>query len=515
MTANAEVRPAAALLHPVWLGALLLLALNDHILKGALIAPALLVGKLSDVTGLLVAPALFAALLRVRSLRGLLASHLAVGLVFAAIQLSPAAATTWSALMAGLDAPWSITSDPSDLLTLPALLVSWKLFLPVMRGAPPIFGLRRLATGAAACVGLVLCAATSPPPNTIPYNQLNTDVYIHNDTGERLVLIIRQLRADLQTDCDVVTTAPELLRERHFGESATWSLGNQVNAAALPPAGDPAPTRPCRAVLLTSDAMAPVIVTWDRADLPTRSQPGVVHGEDHLEGALLIGDDDGGIELTPIGEMTLTPLGEGDSEDLPACPHQGELDRLVWSAPVPAGVAQLTEIDLGADGCYALGLDGARWYLCAPAPLFPFKVGDWVALKSTSGATSDTVQLDLLGGPGGEPAASPRRLIVSRGAGLPFLPGLSGEPRIQASCSYRVSGPCAAVTRPLELLLNHGGGAAILTVGAAPLTVPDGLGGAWTLALAYAQRPAFVDPLCDEGDDRLTDHIDLAALYSP
>jgi hypothetical protein len=514
MTANAEVRPAAALLHPAWLVALVLLALNDHVLKGGLHAPSLLVGKLSDIAGLLVAPALFAALLRVRSLRGLFAAHLAVGLVFAAIQLSPAAAAAWSALMAGLGAPWKITSDPGDLLTLPSLLLSWRLFVPVMRGAPPIIGLRRLATATAGSIGLLFCVATSPPPETIPYDPLNTDVYIHNDTGERLVLIIRQLRADLETDCEVVTTAPELLREPHFGEPATWSLGNQVNAAALPIAGDPAPTRPCRAILLTSDTMAPTIVTWARDDLPLTIQPGVVHGEDHAEGALLISDDDGDTDLTPIGAMSITPLGAGDSDQAPNCPAQSELDRLFWSAPVPTGIAQLTEVDLGADGCYALGLDGARWYLCAPAPLFPFQVGDWVSLKATSGTSSDTVQLDLLDGPGGEPATPARRLIVSRGDGFPFIPGLSGEPSAQAGCTYQVSGACAAVTRPIELLVNHGDGATNLTVGA-PVSVPDGLGGVWTLDLAYAQRPAFFDPACDEGDNRLTDHIDLAALYSP
>jgi hypothetical protein len=55
--------PRAGLAHPAWWLALALLALNDHVLKGAGLLPAWLTGKLSDVAGLVVAPVLLAALL--------------------------------------------------------------------------------------------------------------------------------------------------------------------------------------------------------------------------------------------------------------------------------------------------------------------------------------------------------------------------------------------------------------------------------------------------------------------
>ena len=86
------LRPARALLHPLWLVSLGLLVLNDHVLKGASLLPAPLTGKLSDFAGLVVAPVLLAAVLRVKTMRGLVLAHLAVGLVFSAIQLSAAAA---------------------------------------------------------------------------------------------------------------------------------------------------------------------------------------------------------------------------------------------------------------------------------------------------------------------------------------------------------------------------------------------------------------------------------------
>ena len=44
------------LLHPVFWAALTILVLNDHLLKGAGLVPALLTGKLSDFAGLIVAP---------------------------------------------------------------------------------------------------------------------------------------------------------------------------------------------------------------------------------------------------------------------------------------------------------------------------------------------------------------------------------------------------------------------------------------------------------------------------
>jgi hypothetical protein len=124
-----ELHPARALLTPTWLLALVVLALNDHLLKGAGLLPGAVTGKLSDLAGMLVAPVLLAVLLRVRSRRGLLLCHAAVGAVFAAINLSPAAADAWSALM-GLVWPWHVTVDPTDLLALPALALGWRASSP-------------------------------------------------------------------------------------------------------------------------------------------------------------------------------------------------------------------------------------------------------------------------------------------------------------------------------------------------------------------------------------------------
>ena len=40
-----------ALLHPLWVAALVLLVVNDHLLKGAGLVPGVVTGKLSDTQG--------------------------------------------------------------------------------------------------------------------------------------------------------------------------------------------------------------------------------------------------------------------------------------------------------------------------------------------------------------------------------------------------------------------------------------------------------------------------------
>ena len=128
--------PAGELLEPVALSAVLLLVLNDWLLKGSGAIPPAVTGKLSDVAGLLFAPLLATACLDLALLaaarlgapldfslrRGkLVLAAGAVGALFTAVKLSPAAAG-WlegAAAAAGLD--WRIAVDPGDLLALPAL----------------------------------------------------------------------------------------------------------------------------------------------------------------------------------------------------------------------------------------------------------------------------------------------------------------------------------------------------------------------------------------------------------
>jgi hypothetical protein len=140
-----------ALLHPVALIAIALLLVNDQVLKQ--LAPGVVTGKLSDFAGMVFFPLLLQAVWEVGSsvfgLRSLASQRVlalaivATGLVFAAIQVMPAAGDAYRSVLGWLQwlvggAPWvlfgrpignsqpaNLTPDPTDLVALPALLVAY------------------------------------------------------------------------------------------------------------------------------------------------------------------------------------------------------------------------------------------------------------------------------------------------------------------------------------------------------------------------------------------------------
>lgn len=114
--------------HPLPLGAVAVLALNDHWLKQAGLVPALVTGKLSDLAGLFVLPLLVMALVRGATAlaRRPAAADRAVPVVVVAIAAAFTAAKLWPAGNAWLGRWWgSIVMDPTDLACLPALVASW------------------------------------------------------------------------------------------------------------------------------------------------------------------------------------------------------------------------------------------------------------------------------------------------------------------------------------------------------------------------------------------------------
>jgi hypothetical protein len=105
------------------------MALNDHWLKESGLLPALLSGKLSDLAGLFFFPALCLAVLQglfalvgvrlPRPERWALAIIALIGLGFGAANL-------WPAFNQWLGSWWGHkTMDPTDLWTLPVLVLSW------------------------------------------------------------------------------------------------------------------------------------------------------------------------------------------------------------------------------------------------------------------------------------------------------------------------------------------------------------------------------------------------------
>lgn len=216
---------SASFAHPLWLGALLVLGLNDHVLKGAGWLPGAITGKLSDVAGLLVAPLVLAWLVRARSPRGWLAVHLAVGAGFALVQLAPAAHGL-EELGRALGLTVRLWPDPSDLAALPALVASHRWL--ARRAERPS---RALGT-ASGLVALVLCTATpapggSPPPRYPfpPAGVLETDAYVRHTGSEDLEVRIHRLKDEVTVDCDGLLDIPErMLEDGDFGEERAWTL---------------------------------------------------------------------------------------------------------------------------------------------------------------------------------------------------------------------------------------------------------------------------------------------------
>ncbi len=116
------------LVHPVTIAALVLLLVNDHVLKAA--APGLLTGKLSDVAGLVMTPPVLALVLAVGApwltpnIRAVLAVA-TVGAAFAAVKASQPVAEYASALWSVVNGPSVVRADQADLITLPALGLAW------------------------------------------------------------------------------------------------------------------------------------------------------------------------------------------------------------------------------------------------------------------------------------------------------------------------------------------------------------------------------------------------------
>ena len=141
-------------MHPLWWSALGLLLLNDHVLKHARVLPEIVTGKLSDVAGMLVAPALLALLFGARRPLARALSTLLVGLMLCAVNLSPAAAHALERLLCAIGIASRIWVDKSDLWALLVLPAGYLLCepRPLSRRARVLSSRCGIALGAAACL---------------------------------------------------------------------------------------------------------------------------------------------------------------------------------------------------------------------------------------------------------------------------------------------------------------------------------------------------------------------------
>jgi hypothetical protein len=520
------LRPSRALLHPLWLVSLAVLVLNDHVLKGSGLLPGVVTGKLSDVAGLVVAPALLAALVRVRGPRGWLLAHAAVGLVFSAIKLSASAAALWSTAMAAVGFPWVITLDPTDLFALPALALSAWTFLAIMQ-RPAAGSARRTGELVAAGTGLVCCAATSPPPAEPFFEPLWTDVYVHNDGDEPLVVRTRALAPSVDLDCSAVAEDPgRLLTEPLFGTSESFllepdqSFGLRISSSwnedpEFDEDGNPI-DRDCYAVLLDVDGLPPAVAFWQLGSVPEHNVPGV--GEED-------GEPRGRIELMPSGDPDTLGSFEARGDDVVfevpdasppvegACAPQSDAGRIEWSN-APLGNFELLALDRGPDGCFGFDLGirevddqilvQHRWYLCAPLTELPFTAGRLVAVETNS---DGLVIVSTVDGLLDQPAIE---LQAARGSVFPEFRGVQVAAVPDFDCGHQVAETCGTVTRATSVTAGGGEFEVFELAPGERATSTSEAGVELTVALAHAEERAALDPECAEGRDLLG--LDLEAV---
>jgi len=120
-----------SLASPWSVGAILVLLVNDHLLKASW--PGWLTGKLSDLAGMVFFPFLVAAVVSCRrsvvSVWPLWTGVIVTGSVLSVINVFPLAATFIEWAMARVGVAWRITVDPTDLMVLPMLaapVVIWR-----------------------------------------------------------------------------------------------------------------------------------------------------------------------------------------------------------------------------------------------------------------------------------------------------------------------------------------------------------------------------------------------------
>lgn len=540
-SSSPELLPARALLTPTWVGALALLVANDHWLKGSGLLPGVVTGKLSDFAGMLVAPTLLAALIGVRSRGALLACHLAVAAVFTGIQLSTEFAAQWSALMGVFGHPWTITCDPTDLIALPFLLLSWKLLVPQMNPQlPALVPLQRTAVGALSVFGLWSTVATSDIDTfdgggETWYEDVWGHLYINNANDFDIALHIRPLRSDVELDCEEVSADPgRLLDESAFGEAVHWSLPPRTNVSVE------LSTAFCGAVWIAGEGIEPRIVFIPELDWYTPTWfPGQSFDASEVDSRGLAIEFGGEGSAEWIGDSQILFVPKTESSEQPSeCEPSGEELRIDWPLMVPNHDVEVLAVEAGVDGCFELELQEViltagepaafgepyGFYLCAPAASVPVVAGEFLRLTEVyDGYGGRELTVMLLDGATLEPQVDDnglpvRRIRYMRGVNSPALldnaVGRTMAAVDRVSCQWEVEGAgCATVDRPVDIGVF---GESTFLQPSSPVAFGDGTSGmVHELVLAYARQLAVLDLACTEGSTQLSYDIDIAIIDTP
>ncbi len=440
-----------AFAHPLWVGSLLLLLVNDHLLKGAGVLPGWLTGKLSDFAGLFLAPALLAALLGVRSRRGFFRVHVGLGVFFAALKLWEPAARGFEGAMGWLGVPARVVVDPTDLLALPALLASFWLLAPLAEEGRELAPRARSSALLLASFG---CVATSapvepmPPPMPVPvFPPVTGALGLGNDTGSAQVLRVRELKASVELDCDTVASSPStFLHAELFAPASTWLVEDQrVLPLRASLSGNAAWRSRCQALLIDGDRLDPRLVFWMLKDYPERSLNSALSQGETGSNQPIFRATQSGEKMRLEDHKAVYPAPSLLGAEVPEeCLLPPPEEALAWSTPLPHQAVELQAVTISPDGCVAMDFPARRVYLCGSGLPFPFKAGDTLAFTLEQSAQG--ARLTILR------ASDGTRLVVGRGSSALLPAGLGGSGQLNpvAGCvGQRIE--CGGLARPAEL----------------------------------------------------------------
>ncbi len=251
-------RPAAGWAEGGWTFALALLIVNDHALKGSGLLPGVVTGKLSDVAGLVVAPALvavLAALAGIRGPRARIVCFAAVVAPFVAIKLSTDAARALENILELAGVRSRVWSDPTDLVALGVLPLAWHVSASL---EAHVTERARLGHVLAAMLGGVACLATSVPTPV----EYETSAYLVSLARRGVTIEVSRVTAAL--DCTTLDTSITSLGANDF-EPTFCSYLRPADILPLDrDFGDDVEEPPCDAVLLGAPGLAPTIVFWQK-----------------------------------------------------------------------------------------------------------------------------------------------------------------------------------------------------------------------------------------------------------
>jgi hypothetical protein len=294
-------------LHPLFWIALVVLLVNDHILKQAHVLPGVVTGKLSDFAGMLVAPVVLTALLRLRGQVGRMVAFACVAAAFTAIKLSRPCADLVETVTAYTPLPWRLWCDSTDLVALSMLPLAWWLCARRDEAAIGVW-FTSCVRAAGVVLGVFACAASSSSDE----RYVGT-AFLFNGTMRTQTVRLYRLQTPLDCrrtlddpatwpgrdafafrTCSTLAVRDILPLDQGWQDLGTWSPLNEGFSAEPADAGVAGPT--CDAVLLRADGLQPVVVTWNGVS------PIVITGAEFFGDTA---NDDHGLILEQAGQRLL------------------------------------------------------------------------------------------------------------------------------------------------------------------------------------------------------------------